>query len=58
MTLSHTPEGRSPRLSGRLVRPTSPDQPTRHPAICLVSGLAFIAATAVAVHVLFNVLLG
>lgn len=40
-----------------LVRPASSDhQKTNHPFICLLGGFGFIVATAVAVHVVFNVL--
>lgn len=30
-------------------------QPTTHPRLCLLGGFAFIVATALAVHVVFNV---
>jgi hypothetical protein len=31
-------------------------QPTTHPRLCLLGGFAFIIAAALAVHVVFNVL--
>jgi|GEM_PF-2895500 len=38
-------------------RPVSSDhEKTNHPFICLLGGFGFIVATAVAVHVVFNVL--
>lgn len=40
-------------------RPISSDQqqPTTHPRLCLLGGFGFIIATALAVHVVFNVLI-
>lgn len=37
-------------------RAPSEHQPTTHPRLCLLSGFAFIVAVALAVHVVFNVL--
>lgn len=39
--------------------PSSPSkqEPTTHPRLCLLGGFAFIIATALAVHVVFNVLI-
>ena len=38
-------------------RPQSDQQqPTTHPRLCLLGGFGFIIATALAVHVVFNVL--
>ncbi|QTC91558.1 hypothetical protein [Brevundimonas goettingensis] len=36
--------------------PSSDHQKTNHPFLCLIGGFGFIVATAVAVHVVFNVL--
>jgi hypothetical protein len=35
---------------------SSDHQKTNHPFLCLIGGFGFIVATAVAVHVVFNVL--
>ena len=39
-------------------RPNSSDQqrPTTHPRLCVLGGFGFIIATALAVHMVFNVL--
>ena len=38
-------------------RSQSEQQPTTHPRLCLLGGFGFIIAMALAVHVVFNVLM-